>query len=277
MSRQREAWQAWPAGASSYGPSPATGIRHASDPGGVQTLPDLWAHDAHGTRDPYGYGPFGHGAADVPTAHALAPHLPRPTTGQDRPAAVRSPVRQPRRTRRPGARRAGTRRKARPRDPLLPARLVWALVRVALGLVFLWTFADRLLGLNRPVAASHAWLHGGSPTRGYLATAGGPFAPHFHAMAGQAYADWLFMLGTAGIGTALVLGVGMRLTAVFGTALLTLIYLAGLPVEAHPLIDQHIVYALVLIALALSRAGDTLGLGGRWSRTRLVQAVPVLR
>jgi len=268
MSRQREAWPAgaWSSGPS-YGPHPATDDRRASgSDGGARSLLD-------GPGDPPGgAGPFGQGAVEIPADQAFTSYVPGPPVDPDRPAAVRSPI-PPRRTRR----RPGTRRKARHRDPLRPARLAWALVRVALGLIFLWTFADRLVGLDRPVAASHAWLNGGSPTRGYLITAEGPLAEFFHAMAGRPYADWLFMIGMAGLGTALVLGIGLRVAAVLGSALLLLIYLAGLPVEGHPFLDQHIVYALVLIALALSRAGDTIGLGAWWARTRLVQAIPMLR
>jgi len=278
MSRQREAWPAgaWSSG-SSYGPRPATGDHHISGPGGVRGVAGGRGDDAHGalgTAVPAGHGgaeAFGHGAVEIPADQARTTFVPGPPVDPARPAAVRSPA-SPRR-----GRHAGARRKARPRDPSLPARLAWALVRVALGLIFLWTFADRLVGLDRPVAASHAWLNGGSPTRGYLLTAEGPFAELFHAMAGRPYADWLFMVGMAGLGVALVLGIGLRVAAVLGSALLMLIYLAGLPLEAHPFIDQHVVYALVLIALALSRAGDTAGLGAWWSRTRLVRAVPVLR
>ena len=35
--------------------------------------------------------------------------------------------------------------------------------------------------------------------------------------------------------------------------------------------DDHIIYALVLIGLDAVGAGKTLGLGGRWARTALVQ------
>ena len=35
--------------------------------------------------------------------------------------------------------------------------------------------------------------------------------------------------------------------------------------------DDHIIYALVLIGLAAVGAGKTLGLGERWARTEVVQ------
>jgi thiosulfate dehydrogenase [quinone] large subunit len=41
--------------------------------------------------------------------------------------------------------------------------------------------------------------------------------------------------------------------------------------------DDHLVYALVLIGLALVGAGRTWGLGRRWEATDLARRYPVLR
>jgi thiosulfate dehydrogenase (quinone) large subunit len=45
---------------------------------------------------------------------------------------------------------------------------------------------------------------------------------------------------------------------------------AVLPPENNPVIDDHIVYALVLGVLALAGANKTLGLGRVWERIPLV-------
>jgi len=50
-----------------------------------------------------------------------------------------------------------------------------------------------------------------------------------------------------------------------------------LPPENNPILDDHIIYALVLIGLALVKAGDTLGLGAMWERTALVRRFPILK
>lgn len=151
------------------------------------------------------------------------------------------------------------------------ARVAWALTRIALGLVFLWAFLDKLLGLGFATPPERAWLNGGSPTRGFLGGVDGPFAGAFNALAGNVVVDWLFMLGLLGIGLALVLGIGVRVAAVTGALLLLLMWAASLPLENHPFLDEHVVYALVLVGLALERAGDAWGLGARWRRTRLVE------
>jgi thiosulfate dehydrogenase [quinone] large subunit len=85
------------------------------------------------------------------------------------------------------------------------------------------------------------------------------------------------MLGLLGIGLALILGVGMRFAAVAGTVMYVLMWSAVLPPENNPLIDDHILGALSLVALGLLNAGDTWGLGRRWARTEAVENYPVLR
>jgi thiosulfate dehydrogenase [quinone] large subunit len=96
-----------------------------------------------------------------------------------------------------------------------------AIVRVVVGLEFLWAFADKTFGLGYATPAARAWINGGSPTKGFLSrVAVGPFESTFHAIAGAAWADWLFMAGLLGIGIALLLGVGLRVAAVSGTLMM---------------------------------------------------------
>ncbi len=159
-----------------------------------------------------------------------------------------------------------------------PARYVWAAARVAVGWVFLWAFLDKLFGWGFATPAAKAWINGGSPTTGFLkGTADRTFGGLFGALAGQAWVDWLFMTGLAGIGAALVLGVGMRVAATTGGLLLLMMWAAELPLTTNPFMDEHIVYAIVLAGLALTRAGETFGLGGRWAATPLVRRFPILR
>ncbi|MEV4078218.1 hypothetical protein, partial [Nonomuraea fuscirosea] len=102
----------------------------------------------------------------------------------------------------------------------------------------------------------------GSPTTGFLKGTGeNALGGLFSALAGQAWVDWLFMAGLAGVGLALVLGLGTRIAAGAGTAMLLLMWAAELPLTTNPFMDDHIVYAIVLVGLALAGAGGTLGLG----------------
>ena len=140
-----------------------------------------------------------------------------------------------------------------------------AVARVLLGLVFLWAFFDKAFGLGFATKSDTAWIVGGSPTSGYLDRGINPESPlfgFFNNLAGQPWVDWLFMLGLLGIGSALVLGIGLRIAAVAGTTLLVLMWASALPLENNPVIDDHLVYASVLWIAAL--APRKWSLANRW-------------
>jgi len=149
---------------------------------------------------------------------------------------------------------------------------VWAVLRIALGWVFLWAFLDKTFGLGFATERDASWLNGGSPTEGFLSFGTkGPLADFYSSFAGAAWADWLFMLGLLGIGLALVLGIGTRIAAVTGAALMVMMWSAALAPENNPFMDDHIVYALTLIVLALMGAGRFIGLGRQWEQLTVVK------
>ena len=151
-----------------------------------------------------------------------------------------------------------------------PARIAIAALRVVLGFYFLWAFVDKLFGFGFATPAERAWINGGSPTTGFLSGVEGPFAGAFNAIAGAAWADWLFMAGLFGIGVALILGVGMRIATVSAVIMLFLMYLASFPMTTNPIIDDHVVDALAIAALGLLGAGDVYGLGLKWKALPIV-------
>jgi thiosulfate dehydrogenase [quinone] large subunit len=158
------------------------------------------------------------------------------------------------------------------------ADYVWAVARLAIGWIFLWAFFDKLFGLTFATPTGKGWVDGGSPTTGFLkGTAGNALGGFFSGLAGQAWADWLFMIGLAGIGIALILGAGVRLAAITGGLLLVLMWAAELPLENNPFLDDHLIEAIVLAGLALVNAGDTLGIGRWWGATPLVRRWPILK
>jgi thiosulfate dehydrogenase (quinone) large subunit len=156
-------------------------------------------------------------------------------------------------------------------------------LRLATGFVFLWAFLDKTFGLAYATQSEGAWINGGSPTEGFLGSvAVGPLDSTFHAWAGDAWADWLFMLGLAGIGIAVMAGIGLRIAAASGTLLMALMWAAEWPLARHtstgelsmsnnPVVDYHVIYALALIAVAVTHAGDRWGLGRRWARLPIVR------
>jgi thiosulfate dehydrogenase [quinone] large subunit len=158
-----------------------------------------------------------------------------------------------------------------------------AIVRIGTGFMFLWAFLDKTFGLGYSTASAKAWIHGGSPTKGFLGSvAVGPFQSTFHSMAGTAWADWLFMLALLGIGAALILGIGLRAAAVAGIALVAMMWLAVYPPAQHtatgaltsssnPFVDEHVMDAFALLAVAAFGTASPLGLGAMWARLPLVK------
>jgi thiosulfate dehydrogenase [quinone] large subunit len=163
-----------------------------------------------------------------------------------------------------------------PRERRL-AREVFGVLRIVVGFTFLWAFLDKLFGFGYATPSARSWLNGGSPTKGFLAnSASGPFESLYKDIAGAGWADWLFMLGLAGLGVALLLGIGMRVAAVSGALLYVLMWTVVLPPVTNPVVDDHIIGALVVIGLALVHAGDTFGLGRWWKRQPVVRQNPWL-
>lgn len=160
------------------------------------------------------------------------------------------------------------------------------LVRILIGWQFLWAFLDKTFGFGWPTNGDQAWVNGGQPTQDFLADVvddpNNPLASMFETFVGPAWVDWVFMIGLAGIGIVLVLGLGKVLTwfaAVCGITLYVLGYLAAWPaghrvgngvesVATNPLIDEHLLNAVVLLALAACNAGAYLGLAKAWRSRR---------
>ena len=95
---------------------------------------------------------------------------------------------------------------------------VIGLTRIVFGTIFLWAFIDKLFGLGYAtcrdsktmivsMGCDSSWLHGGSPTTGFLKFAThGPLSGFYQSLSGQMWVDVLFMGGLLLIGIALILG-----------------------------------------------------------------------
>lgn len=164
-----------------------------------------------------------------------------------------------------------------------------AVLRIVLGLMFLWAFLDKLFGLGYATKHAQAWINGGSPTKGFLSHVEvGPLQDVLRSWAGAPWADWLFMLALLGLSVALILGIGLRVAAVAGFFLLGFMWLAEWPLarfdstgaatsSSNPIIDYHFIYFVTLVTFALTAAGNTWGLGRQWAKLPIVQQNPWLR
>lgn len=154
------------------------------------------------------------------------------------------------------------------------ARICLALLRLAIGFVFLWAFLDKTFGLGYSTPPSKAWLQGGTPSQGFMKNVGaGPLQDFFISIASPA-SDLLFMLGMLGVGLAVMLGIGLRVAAVSGSALMIMTWIAVWPLKpgsTNPVVDDHLILTLSLIVIAVTYAGDTLGFGKAWRSLGVVK------
>jgi len=165
---------------------------------------------------------------------------------------------------------------------------ILAITRITFGSIFLWAFLDKLLGLGFATCRNpetmevvkmceKAWVNGGSPTVGFLKFGThGPLLGFYQSLAGQPIVDMLFMAGLLLIGIALVLGIGIRLAMYGGVLLMLMMWSAAFPPANHPLVDDHIIYALLFVILYISNAGEVWGMGKKWKKSNIVKKYPIL-
>jgi thiosulfate dehydrogenase [quinone] large subunit len=117
---------------------------------------------------------------------------------------------------------------------------------------------------------------------GYLANAippGNPFGGMFVAMAGNPLIDMLNMWGLTLTGLGLILGALVRWNAFWGAVMMLFYWLAalqggllaGLPLEHGWVVDDHLIYAVLLFGLGAFGAGRILGLDARIEKLSIVR------
>lgn len=163
--------------------------------------------------------------------------------------------------------------------------------RILIGFIFLWAFLDKLIGLGFTtcrervegvltntvnVMCDSAWLSGGAITKGYLGSSSGPFAEIFKSLGEQRWTDWIFMIGLLAIGLALMLGIGTKIAAWSGLAMLLMMYVShAWPFSAgltNPVIDYHIIYGVAGIAIVwVELQRQSIGLGSWWRKLEIVK------
>jgi len=154
--------------------------------------------------------------------------------------------------------------------------VVWALLRLFIGFIFLWGFLDKLFGLGFSTAKDKAWLLGASPTAGFLKSTSGIFSNIFQSMAGSVLVDWLFMLGLLLIGVCLIFGIALRTTGYAGALFMLILWLALIPLEHNPILDEHIINFLVLIGISIVRPMK-FSLAKNWYNYSFVKKYSILR
>lgn len=135
---------------------------------------------------------------------------------------------------------------------IISSSVILSAARMLLGFIFLWAFLDKTFGLGFATKSANAWIRGGSPTAGFLSNAvQGPFVDFFHTLSGLMIVDWLFMLGLLFIGVTLMINRWVKWGSLAGAVMLLLMYFALLWPANNPFVDEHLIYAVVLIYIGM--------------------------
>jgi len=161
----------------------------------------------------------------------------------------------------------------------------WTVLRLLLGWSFVWAFIDKMFGFGfstcRAADSSAidffcdaAMIRGGSPTYGVLefGTQGSHTGGLFSWMAPSGpdainFADVGFMLALLAGGVALMLGLGTRIAAIGGAALMMFMFLAlDVWPETNPVNSSHTIEMVAFLGIATVGPGR-FALQSWWDRT----------
>ena len=158
--------------------------------------------------------------------------------------------------------------------------LSWvAYALVGLRIVMGWTpFQAGIVKLLDPEWTAAGFLEFAIPE-------GNPFINLWQGWAGNPTIDFLVQWGLTLTGLGIMLGVLVRWNAFWGAVIMFSFWAAsltgglaqGLPLEHGWLVDDHIVYALLLFGLGAFGAGRILGIDSRLERSNFVKRYPWLR
>ena len=157
---------------------------------------------------------------------------------------------------------------------------------VAMRVVMGWTLFQG--GVTKLVTYLDATPQNDWTAAGFLANAippGNPLTGVWTAMAGDPVVDQLVMWGLTLTGLGLLLGALVRWCAFWGAVMMLFFWaaslqgglLAGLPLEHGWVVDDHLVYAILLFGIGAFGAGRILGLDRRLEALGVVRANPWLR
>ncbi len=161
-----------------------------------------------------------------------------------------------------------------------------AVLRVVMGLVFLYAGTEKLLAIG--VEAGQKWS-----ALGFLkfASVGTWPAAAADAVVNPTHAFWVNLAGNPtamslinilvpfgefAIGIALVLGLGTRVASLAGTVMLVLFAIAGWDF-GNGILNEQVVFAVITAFLGVAAAGEIYGLDAYLNRIHFVQRTPQLR
>lgn len=157
-----------------------------------------------------------------------------------------------------------------------------AILRIALGVGFLYAGLEKILGLGGggPFNAAGFLAHatGGSLPGSATGVIVNPTHGFWVALAGNTalmpLVNFLVQFGELAIGVALVLGIATRFSGIMGALLTTILFIASWSFSTG-VVNEQFLYAVLSGYLAVVGAGAVWGLDGVLSRTQLLAKTPL--
>jgi thiosulfate dehydrogenase [quinone] large subunit len=84
----------------------------------------------------------------------------------------------------------------------------------------------------------------------------GPFTLFFHSLAGNPLIDIVFMAGLLFVGLTLLVNRMVRWGSIAGLLMVLLMYIAVLPPANNPVLDEHLIYAVIFIGLIIQSSAS---------------------
>lgn len=144
------------------------------------------------------------------------------------------------------------------------------LLRISLGWLFFYAGITKVLN---PAWSAEGYLKGAKTFTG--------FYQWLASLSILSTINFINEWGLTLIGVSLILGIGVRLSSIFGAILMLLYYLPILdfpyPNPHSFLVDEHIIYILIFLSLASLKAGRAFGLEKWCSGLPICSKFPRLR
>ena len=151
-----------------------------------------------------------------------------------------------------------------------------AILRIAIGLLFLWPFFDKLFGLGYATPHGGGMIDGGSPSSYVTYVTDGLLKDFYTSLAGNGFVDFLMMAALLLIGISLVFGIASKLGTIGAVLFLAVMYTLVLPPTDNPVLDDHIIMILAMLVVYFFGGFEKISFYQKWKDFALVKRFPIL-
>ena len=151
-----------------------------------------------------------------------------------------------------------------------------AILRITIGLLFLWPFFDKLFGFGFATPHVSGVIDGGSPSSFVVYVTDGLLKDFYISLAGNAFVDFMMMAALLLIGISLVFGIASKLATIGCVLFMIVMYTLVLPPSDNPVLDDHIIMILAMLVVYFFGGFEKLSFFKKWKDFLLVKKFPIL-